>query len=177
MPAPVEPPPIAAPLPAREQRAPGRTRWGALAATLLVLLGMQSAWFMRERIVSLWPASRPLYSEACQALGCALALPRRVDTLRIVGSALQAGDSDGRYRLSLTLGNRAREAVAWPGLRVSLLDQNQRVVARRVFVPADYAPDPAGVASGIPAGGEIGSVLELAIRPPAPAGYRLELTN
>lgn len=176
-PAGVTPPPAAVPRAARKPRAPRRTRWGALAAVLLVLLGLQSAWFLREPIVTLWPASRPLYTEACQALGCTPALPRRVDALRIVGSALQVGGSDGRFRLSLTLGNRAREAIAWPGLRVSLLDQNQRVVARRVFAPADYAPDPASIAAGLPAGSETASVLELAIHPPAPAGYRLELTN
>ncbi|WP_324780022.1 zinc-ribbon and DUF3426 domain-containing protein [Thiobacillus sedimenti] len=170
----------ASPHPGTARTASARRRtptwvWATASALLLVTLLAQSAYFLRDTLAGLWPASRPAFEQACDALGCTLSLPRDLAQLRIVGSDLQT-EASGRLKLTLTLGNRASHVEAWPMLVLTLTDQRNQPLARRSFAPSEYLADPARIAAGIPPRSEQPLSLPLTVRDLTPMGFNLQLT-
>jgi predicted Zn finger-like uncharacterized protein len=148
--------------------------WGTASALLLVLLFAQTAYSLRDTLVSRLPQTRPALEQVCAALGCRLSLPKNLEQLQIVGSDLQT-EASGRLRLTLTLGNRAGHAQAWPVLVLTLTDQRNHPLARRSFAPSEYLDDTRRIAAGIPPRSEQALSLPLAVRDLAPMGFDLQL--
>jgi len=170
----------APPLPetARVRFAPPRIKpwaWGVVSALLLVLLLAQITYFMRDTLVSRLPQTRPALEQACTVLGCTLSLPKNLGLLQIIGSDLQT-EASGNLKLTLTLGNRAGHAQAWPVLLLTLTDQRNRPLARRSFAPSEYLGDTQRIAAGIPPRSEQPLSLPLTVRDLAPMGFDLQLT-
>ncbi len=162
----------------RPARAPRRMppwAWAVASALLAVVLLAQTAYFLRDALVSRLPQTRPAFEQACAALGCALSLPKNLAHLQIVGSDLQT-ETSGRLKLTLTLGNRAGQAQAWPMLVLTLTDQRNRPLARRSFAPSEYLGDPRRIEAGIPPRSEQVLSLPLTVRGPAPMGFDLQLS-
>ena len=149
--------------------------WSISSTLLLVGLLAQTAYFLRDTLVSQFPQTRPAYEQLCSVLGCSLSLPKNLDQLQIIGSDLQT-EARGRLRLTLTLGNRASHAQAWPVLVLTLTDQRNRPLARRSFAPSEYLGDPLRIAEGIPSGSEQPLNLPLTVRDLAPMGFDLKLS-
>lgn len=149
--------------------------WGSASALLLVLLLAQSAYFLRDTLVSRLPQTRPLFEQACAVLDCSLSLPKNLALLQIIGSDLQT-EASGRLRLTLTLGNRAQHIQAWPVLVLTLTDQRNRPLARRSFAPSEYLEDTQRIAAGMPPRSEQPLSLPLTVRDLAPMGFDLKLT-
>ncbi|MCA1925414.1 MAG: zinc-ribbon domain-containing protein [Thiobacillus sp.] len=164
------------PAPVRPARRRARKPWlGGLAALLLSLaLFAQLAWFQRDRLATQFPQLRPALEQACAQLGCTLSLPKQLDQIRIVGSDLTT-EASGQLRLDLTLGNRARHAMAWPVLVLTLTDQAGRPLARRSFAPSEYLADASRIRAGMPATAEQALSLPLAVQDLAPMGFDLRL--
>lgn len=148
--------------------------WGMASVLLGILLLAQTAYFLRDAIASKLPQTRPALERACATLGCSLSLPKNPDLLQIIGSDLQTEAAD-QLRLSLTLGNRADQAQAWPVLVLTLTDQRNRPLARRSFAPSEYLGDPRRIASGIPPRSEQPLSLPLTVNKLAPMGFNLQL--
>ncbi|MHB8983666.1 DUF3426 domain-containing protein, partial [Thiobacillus sp.] len=168
-----------APAPARRGRGAraGRPRWVWAAASLVLFMALlaQSAFFLRDTVASRLPQTRPAFERVCAALGCTLALPRKLALLQIVGSDLQT-EAGGGLRLVLTLGNRADHVQAWPVLVLTLTDQRDRPLTRRSFAPSEYLGDTARIAAGIAPRSEEALSLPLSVRGPTPMGFDLKLT-
>ena len=85
------------------------------------------------------PETRPYLAEACAALKCDLKLPRRPKQMAIESSDLQAdGRRDNVIVLNAVLRNQAPFAQEYPSLELTLTDERDAAVARRVLAPADY---------------------------------------
>lgn len=169
----------ASPMPGATHRhaAPRRVQpwvWGIAGVLLLLLLG-QTAYFLRDTLVSRLPQSRPVLEQVCAVLGCTLSLPKNLGLLQVVGSDLQT-EASGRLKLTLTLGNRAGHAQAWPVLVLTLTDQRNRALARRSFAPSEYLGDAKRIAEGLPPRSEQALSLPLTVRDLAPMGFDLQLT-
>ncbi len=149
--------------------------WIGASFLLLLTLLAQSAYFLRDVIVSQLPPTRPAFEQMCQLAGCSLSLPQNLARLQIVGSDLQT-EAPGRLRLAITLGNRASQVQAWPVLVLTLTDQRNRPLARRSFAPSEYLADPRRIATGMPPRSEQDLTLPLTVRGPAPMGFDLKLT-
>ncbi len=159
-------------------RAPRRGKtwiWAIASVLLLLLLLGQTAYFLRDTLVSRLPQTRPVIEQACAQLGCTLSLPKNLAQLQIVGSDLQTETRD-RMRLTLTLGNRAAHVQAWPVLVLTLTDQRNQPLARRSFAPSEYLGDPRRIAAGIPPRTEQPLSLPLSVDNLAPMGFGLQLT-
>ena len=170
----------AAPMPgsARVASAPRHIKpwvWTVASVLLGVLLLAQTAFFMRDTLVSRLPQTRPALEQVCAVLGCTLSLPKNLAQLQIVGSDLQT-EASGRLKLALTLGNRAGHAQAWPVLVLTLTDQRNRPLARRSFAPSEYLGDAERIAAGIPPRSEQLLSLPLSVRELAPMGFDLQLS-
>jgi predicted Zn finger-like uncharacterized protein len=168
--------------------------WGVASTLLLLVLLAQSAYFLRDTLVSRLPQTRPAFEQVCAVAGCTLSLPKNLGLLQIVGSDLQTeapargtpagapllrsdpSAASGRLKLTLTLGNRAHHVQAWPVLVLTLTDQRNRPLARRSFAPSEYLEDAQRIAGGIPPRSEQPLSLPLTVHNLAPMGFDLRLT-
>lgn len=124
-----------------EERAPPPRRRGWAIAALLAFVALlaQLAFQFRTEIAVLVPDARPHLEAACAALGCELRLPRKPKLMSIESSDLQAdGRKENVILLNAVLRNQAPFAQEYPSLELTLTDERDEPVARRVLGPADY---------------------------------------
>jgi hypothetical protein len=99
----------------------------------------QGVFYFRTEIAALVPDARPYLATACAKLGCEIRLPRRPKQMAIESSDLQAeGRGDNVIVLNAVLRNQAPFAQEFPSLELTLTDERDEAVARRVLAPADY---------------------------------------
>lgn len=123
----------------------------ALAATGVLAtlsLAAQATLHWRDNVAALWPETRPLVEALCEAAGCRIDAPRRIDALAVEASGLVRLDAANLYRFSISLHNRAPYAVRLPSVDLTLTDAQGQVVARRMFAPAELGIAQATAAAG-----------------------------
>ncbi len=155
-----------------------RLLWAFAALLAAVLLAAQTVLYFRTEIAVLIPETRPQLAKACALLGCELRLPRRPKLMTIESSDLQA---DGRREnvivLNAILRNQAQFAQEYPALELTLTDERDEAVARRVLLPADYlageAPD--RIAQGIGPGADAALRMYFDTNGMRAIGYRMYL--
>ncbi|MSP96334.1 MAG: DUF3426 domain-containing protein, partial [Betaproteobacteria bacterium] len=124
-----------------EEAPPTRPPWSLAfgAALLLIVLAAQATHYFRTEIAVMVPETRPFLVAACATLKCALKLPRRPKMMAIESSDLQAdGQRDNVIVLNAILRNQAQFTQEYPALELTLTDERDEAVARRVLLPADY---------------------------------------
>jgi len=171
------------PLPAfmAEEEPPRRRTWLWLLGVLLALTGLaaQTVHRYRAELAVQVPGIRPQLDAACKALRCQVALPRRVELMSIEASDLQADPRrEGIIVLNAVLRNRARFAQDFPALELTLTDEGDRPLLRRVLAPRDYLDPvraPLALAEGIAPGGEASLRVFLDSSRARATGYRLYL--
>ncbi len=177
------PAPEDAPLPQfmAEPDAPPRAPWlwAALALLAALALAAQAGYRFRSELAATLPAARAPLASACRLLGCTVPLPRRPDLMSIDSSELQADPRrQGIIVLNAVLRNRARFAQDYPALELTLTDDADRPVLRRVLAPRDYleaARAAQMLAKGIAPGAEASLRVYLDSSRSAATGYRLYL--
>lgn len=141
----------------RETRArtPSRVLWylvgSLLCVALVVVLIAQLAWWRREAVMVYWPDSQPIFARVCEKLGCQLSPPRDIDGLRIEVPDLRQVDGPHHLELRVPLRNRYGLALAYPAIELTLSDEKNNVVVRRILWPQDYVPPGTTIAAGLPA--------------------------
>lgn len=143
---PTESEPVQAPVqptPAFLEVAPPRTTytlvWALLAFLGLTLLAGQALVHFRSEISVLLPPARAHLETACDMLGCEVRLPRRADLMSIESSDLQTDTlRKGVIVLNALLRNRAPFSQEYPDLELTLTDQSDRALIRRVLKPREY---------------------------------------
>jgi predicted Zn finger-like uncharacterized protein len=155
-----------------------RTRlWLSLSLLLVFTAIAQAAYAFRTELMVNYPQARPVYVQICVWLSCEIGLPRLVEQLDISASDLQLVNPQTRNQVELTalVRNRARVAVEFPAFELTLTNEEERVVARRVFLPDEYLSDVAIIGGGLAGRGELAVRLFLDIGPLGAAGYRIYL--
>jgi len=155
------------------RRRAGRWLWtlGCLAA--LALLALQYLVHERDFLVAREPRLRPALQSLCDFAGCQLQPPRMISAITIDGASFSREREDG-YRLTFSLRNSSRVALAMPAVELTLLDTQERALVRRVFLPAEF-----GALGVLAASGERSVSLPVRLAGPesaglpAVAGYRL----
>jgi len=157
---------------------PKRRSWPwAVAALLLALLFLaQSAYFFRVELAARLPGLKPVLAGYCRILKCTVPLPQKTDLIGIESSEIEADPKhENQINLNALLRNRAPFAQAFPSLELTLNDSQDKLLARRVFSPADYLPPQENVAAGILPNHELNLRLHLYTDDLRPVGYRLVL--
>lgn len=164
---------------AAPQARPSRRRafaWSLAALAMLALLGAQAAYVFRAELVLLEPGLRPALEEMCAGLDCDIPLPHKPELVSIEASDLHPDPKQKNLLvLAATIKNRAPFVQAYPHLELTLTDTNDQPLARRVFAPADYLAQEAGVKAGFAANGDLAVNLWLDAASVAATGYRLYL--
>lgn len=155
-----------------------RLGWALAAMLALAALAAQGAYQYRTEIAVLVPETRPHLEAACAALKCELRLPRRPKQMAIESSDLQAdGRRENVIALNAVLRNQAPFAQEYPSLELTLTDERDEAVARRVLAPADYLSGTAAdvIARGIGPGAEVVLRVYIDTSGLAAIGYRMYL--
>ncbi len=144
----------AAPIPSFVDDARRAARWRSpwvrllLSLCLLALLGalaLQIALREKDGLAAEQPALKPWLDVMCQYMGCRVEPMKRIEWIVVDGSSFnrinknnaQLEAATQSYRLSVTLKNTGRLAVAQPHLELSLQDGQDQPILRRVLSPAD----------------------------------------
>jgi len=163
-----------------EEPPPAKRRlgWAIAACVALLTLLAQTSYVFRNSIAAWVPEARPYLEAACAALHCEIRLLRSPKLLAIESSDLQA---DGRREhvivLNAVVRNQASEPQEYPALELTLTDERDEPVARRVLLPADYLPAAGAdqIARGIGAGANAVLRVYIDISGLPAVGYRMYL--
>ncbi len=125
---------------------PGFRLVGVLAAC--TLLTAQAAYFYRDELAVLEPATKPWLARMCAELKCRIETPADPQAIGIESSSLEADPADKTLmQLAALLRNRSPLAQNLPHLELTLLDAQEAPQARRVIKPEEYAgPNPPALA-------------------------------
>ena len=152
--------------------------WVLCALLALASLGAQATLYFRTEIAVLLPETRSHLAAACEALGCEMRLPRRPKLMAIESSDLQAdGRRDNVIVLNAVIRNQAPFPQEYPALELTLTDERDETVARRVLMPADYLRGAAAgrLAQGIAPGGDAALRMYFDTSGLRAVGYRMYL--
>jgi predicted Zn finger-like uncharacterized protein len=164
-----------------DEPASRRARWVWALAALMALVAMagQGAYRFRAEIGAAFPEAREPLRTFCRTLGCEMSLPRRPELMSIDSSELQAdARREGLIVLNAVIRNRARFAQDYPALELTLTDEGDRPVLRRVLAPRDYLErnrSDALLREGIAGGTEAALRVFLDTSRTRATGYRLYL--
>ena len=155
---------------------PERGTWAWAVASLLIALVLvaQFAYFFRVELSARMPGLKPTLVGYCRLLKCTVPLPQKTDLIGIESSELVADPRhESQINLNALLRNRAPYAQAFPNLELTLNDDQDKPLARRIFRPADYLPPQENAASGMQSNRELNLSLHLYVNDLRPTGYRL----
>lgn len=148
---------------AARERTRGRFTWSLLALLLLVGLGAQAAWYWRSELIARFPQVLPQATRLCAQLGCRLEEPVGVDDIELVARDVRDHPQYAKTLLvNATLQNRGARAAKFPIIQLGVYDASGTVVGVRRFKPGEYLDQSIDIAAGMPAGGRIYIVLEIA---------------
>jgi predicted Zn finger-like uncharacterized protein len=164
-----------------EEETPRRRTWLWALAALVAAAGLvaQTVHRFRAELAAQVPGIRPTLEAACRPLRCQVALPRRPELMSIESSDLQADPRrEGIIVLNAVLRNRARFPQDYPALELTLTDEGDRPLLRRVLAPREYldpARAPLLLSEGIAPGGDAPLRVFLDASRTRATGYRLYL--
>ena len=157
---------------------PRSKTWLAGSAIAAVALTFQILMLYRTELSVLFPATREPFAATCRVLGCTLHFPRKPDLMAIDTSDLESDRrQEGVIVLNAVIHNKAPFAQEFPALELTLTDERDQPVLRRVLTPAEYLqnnPAP-GPMRGIGPGAQATVRLHFHTGGVRPVGYRLYL--
>lgn len=149
--------------------------WLIGALLLLASLGGQGVYFFRSDLAARYPEFKPFLQQFCGLLQCSIHLPANPDLLSIETSNLEADPQRANLvALNAILRNRAKFAQEYPQLELTLTDTLDRMLARRIFTPGEYAKG-ADLKRGMVPNEEVTVRLYLDLGDLKAAGYRVFL--
>ncbi len=151
--------------------------WFSLASfLLLVLVALQTVYFMRTKLAAEHPQFKPLLVKTCTFLNCEIGLPKDIDFFVIDDSGMQENENyQGVINFSSSLINNANHAQAYPNIELTLTNAEDQPVLRRLIKPSEYLIANTKTDNGMRAHEEIRIKLAINASDIAVAGYRVLL--
>lgn len=148
--------------------------WAAGCFIALIALVAQSVFVFRNELSQEFPALRPKLIVLCSHLNCDLPLPREAQLLRSEYSELTfIPNSPTLIQLNATLRNLAPFEQELPKLEVTLTDENEKVIVRKIFTAKQYMVQNERAQNSIEANEEIRAFLQLDLGELHSTGYSL----
>ena len=150
--------------------------WFTGIALCVLLLLAQSVYFFRTGLAVRLPLVKPALQVFCHLLNCSVPLPQNAELISIESSGLEADPQhENQFSFNALLRNRAAYTQSFPELVLTLNDNQDMPVARRLLAPRDYLTSGENIAHGFSANHELSIKVHLNVDDLRPAGYRLEL--
>ena len=158
--APVPPELLPEPAPERSSRNPG---WSAAALLLVLIAGMQLAWFHRDTLIGRFPDLRPWTERLCGRIGCEVLEFRDLSAMELVNRDVRVHPLyENSLLVNATIRNAAARTQRWPRVQLVLYDTEGRAIAQRNFTPGEYLGAAADTGPGMPPRSSAHLVLEIA---------------
>lgn len=141
---------------------------------LLAGLALQAGTTFRDTLAANYPQLKPALAAMCQPLGCKIALPTQLDALSIEQGEL-ATMAESTFSFSTVLRNQSKTAQAWPHIELTLNDNADKPVLRRVFAPREYLPSPAEAEKGFGPRSEQSIKLYFELKELKASGYHIAI--
>ena len=141
---------------------------------LLAGLVLQAATTFRDTLAANYPQLKPALAAVCQPLGCKIALPAQLDALSVEQGELVTM-AENTFSYSTVLRNQSKTAQAWPHLELTLNDNADKPVLRRVFAPREYLPAPADAERGFGPRSEQSIKLYFELKELKASGYHIAI--
>jgi len=149
--------------------------WLIGALLLMASMGVQGLYYFRSDLAASHPEFKPFLQQFCGVLRCSIRLPANPDLLSIETSNLEADPQQANLvALNAILRNRAKLAQEYPQLELTLTDIQDKMIARRIFAPGEYAKS-ADLKRGMAPNEEVTVKLSLDLGDLKAAGYRVFL--
>lgn len=154
---------------------PRHAGWWLVGTSLAALaLIAQLIFAYRMTLAMEFPMLQPPMTRLCAQLGCDMPLPAQADRLRLEWSELTyVPDHPTLIQLSATLRNLAGYEQALPLLELTLTDNQEQIVARRIFRPHEYLASQEKNRKSLPAHDELHAFLQLETQALKSTGYSL----
>lgn len=147
-----------------------------LAGVMVPILLLQSTYYWRNQLAVAAPPLLPMLNGMCAAFHCTVGLPAEIDRLSLESNELQVvPPNQNIYALSLVLRNRGAVPQAWPHIELTLNNDDEKAVVRRVFRPREYLAKPQQIDSGIAGESEQQIKLTFELNDALASGYRIYL--
>lgn len=147
-----------------------------LAGVMVPVLLLQALYYWRNPLAASVPVLRPMLNGMCVAFHCSVGLPAEIDRLSLESNELQVvPPNQNVYALTVVMRNRSTSAQAWPHIELTLNNDDEKAVIRRVFRPRDYLSDPSLIDSGLGADSERQIRLNFELKDALVSGYRIYL--
>lgn len=161
------------------QKSPLRWLWTIPIAFAAIGLAGQLIYHYRVEMAVQLPGLKPQLERFCARMGCVVEQPARAQYLRTEWSELNfLPEHPELIQLNATLRNQAPFEQELPLLELTLTDEQERILSKKVFGPRDYlAPLADGTASPLPpaltANGDLRVFLRLDVGDQKSTGYLL----
>lgn len=131
----------------RWQTAGARVALWVMGFVLLLSLMGQAVIHERDRIASVEPQLKPVLMHLCGVLQCQIRPFRHIEAMTVDASSFnkQRGDV---YRLSFVVKNTANIALARPAIELTLTDNQDMPLLRRVLLPGELSAKADGRGNG-----------------------------
>lgn len=159
----------------RAQEGAARTRRILMAAGSVLLalaLAAQGVTTFRNVLAARYPQLLPALASACVHLHCKIELPMQIESLGIETGELQTLGGD-TFSLMTSLRNSGALAQAWPHIELTLTDNNDKALLRRVLAPSDYLPKGTATAKGFASRSEQPVKLYFSVSHIKASGYKI----
>ncbi|KQZ42479.1 hypothetical protein ASD58_24215 [Duganella sp. Root1480D1] len=141
---------------------------------LLAGLVVQAATTFRDTLAANYPQLKPALAAVCQPLGCKIALPTQLDALSVEPGEL-ASMTENTFSFSTVLRNQSKTPQAWPHIELTLNDNADKPVLRRVFAPREYLPSPTETDKGFGPRSEQSIKLYFELKELKASGYHIAI--
>jgi hypothetical protein len=111
----------------------------SIGITALSLLFLLQVLYSSRNWLAQQPLTANLTHKTCQALGCAITLPRDVSKINLLSKNVYSHpNTPGILTISVSIQNDAAFAQPFPLIEISFLDKDNNIVALRRFTPEEY---------------------------------------
>jgi hypothetical protein len=165
------PPPDGLASVARQTKGHARRWWWASGLLVLMLL-LQLAVHQRNELAVVHPWFRVSLQAVCAALGCEVSPPQMLSDVEVVSSGFDQQPT-GEFLLSLHVRHDQNHEVAMPFVELTLTDDFDRALVRKVFSPSQLGL-PEVLVAGEGAQTEHHLTLDADLQPHV-SGFRIEL--
>lgn len=134
------------------------------------------AYFLRSEIARYFPPIKPLLERACVPLKCTIDLSKNLDLITIGDSDMQEDDTyQSVIKFSSSLKNNANYPQAYPSLELTLTDNNDRPVIKKLITPQLYLVSKEKIKHGLDPNETATIKLSFHVDDPSVASYRILL--
>ncbi len=149
---------------------------GFINFLLFIVVLLLCTYFLRSEIARQFPPIKPLLERACVPLKCTIDLSKNLDLITIGDSDMQEDDTyQSVIKFSSSLKNNANYPQAYPSLELTLTDNNDRAVIKKLITPTLYLASKEKIKHGLDPSETATIKLSFRVDDPSVASYRILL--